>query len=160
MTQPTTEHLPPPLVLSKMPETPATAVHPPNGSSKDDPSKILQQFGRSEGTAGMQKLTGCSIFSIITVPATGVVTRCSQVLQEPLNHNLKQFLQQRVFYLRRIRCEPAHSIQSKHPRPRCVRRLLNSVLVGMQFIALGYTPRVINRIPTSTSFLNGLNSIV
>ena len=47
-TQSTTESLPPPpppLVLSKMPETPATAVHPPNGSSKDSPSTILQHFG-------------------------------------------------------------------------------------------------------------------
>ena len=44
-TQPTTGSLPPPLAGSKMPETPATAVRPPNGSSKDGPSTISQQFG-------------------------------------------------------------------------------------------------------------------
>ena len=45
--------------------------------------------------------------------------------------NLKQFLQQRVFHFCRIWCEPAHYIQSKRWRPRCVRRLLNEVKVGM-----------------------------
>ena len=74
--QPTTESLPP-LAGSKMPETPATAVRPLNGSSKDGPSTISQQFGRIP-----KEPQECSSpdSSIATVAATGVVSRCSQVL--------------------------------------------------------------------------------
>ena len=69
-----------------MPETPATAVHPPNWSSKDGPSMILQQFSRipkepQEGKSSQDALHP----SIVTVAATGVVSCCSQVLQELQN---------------------------------------------------------------------------
>ena len=55
-----TQHLPPPPVVPKMSETPATAVHPSNGSKKGrlkNDSSAVQTF-KIERTAGVQKLTG------------------------------------------------------------------------------------------------------
>ena len=86
----------------------------------------------SLGTAGMQKLT-----VIIYVPQidSGCERRskcCSQILQGCLKQQCKAVL---PVASPSWPCERAHSIQSKHPRPRCVRWLLNSVSVEMRFIA-------------------------
>ena len=86
---PTIESLPPLLVLPKMPEMPATAVHPPKRSSKDGPSMTLQQQTHSEGTAGRQKLTGCSTFFHCDSGWTGVLSCCSQVFQELQNQRFE-----------------------------------------------------------------------
>ena len=82
----TTVDLSPPLVLSKMPETPATAVHPPNGTSKDGSSMLLQQFGRIPNKPQECRSSQDALHSSIgTLAVTGAVSRCSQVLQELLN---------------------------------------------------------------------------
>ena len=58
-----------------MPETPATAVHPPNGSSKDGPSTILQQCGHiSKEPQECRSSQDALHSSIETVAATGVVS--------------------------------------------------------------------------------------
>ena len=104
---PTTESLPP-LLVSKMPKTLATAVLPPNGLSKD--GMILQQFRcipkEPQECKSSQDLPHSSI---VTVAATIVVHKLllssspgaseSAACCEIRTWILEQFLQQRVFHL-------------------------------------------------------------
>ena len=68
----------------------------------------------------------------LTVAARGGRKRCSQILQ---GHPKQQFQAVPPVAGPSWPCECAHSIQSKRPCLCCVRRLLNSVSVEMQFIA-------------------------
>ena len=72
----------------KMPDTQATAVHPSNGMSKDSPSMIFQQFGHisKEPEESSRDFLHSSI---VKVAATGVVSRCSQPLQELQNQQFR-----------------------------------------------------------------------
>ena len=138
-----------------MPETPTTVVHPPNGLSKDSPSMILQQVGRiPKELQECRSLQDALHSSIVTVAATGVVSRCSQVSRSCRISNLEQFLQR--FHLRRIWCEPVHFIQSKRS---CMPTLCKTVIeFAVSWDAIyrprRFLPQMINCIPTSTSFNN------
>ena len=76
-TQLTTESLPPPPVVSKTHETPATAVDTPNGSRKNGQRTILQQFGHWKSKEPKECKSSQDLLhsSIVTMAVTGVARK-------------------------------------------------------------------------------------
>ena len=120
-TQPTTESHCCFLVLPKMSEKPATAVHPLNRSSKGGPSTILQQDALQKNCRNAKAHRILYILPLWQWLWQELQVAAPKVFRSSRISNLEQFLQQRVFHLCRIRCEPTHSIQSKFSHPCCVR---------------------------------------